>query len=108
MSATSEELAAQAEQLQSSIAYFRTDDHGAAPRERAAPARPAAAAAAKPAAPKAAQNGRAKPAAIAVAPAKSNGAGPHGRPNGKANGGGFAFDLVSGGADAHDAEFERV
>jgi methyl-accepting chemotaxis protein len=106
MSATSEELAAQAEQLQSSIAYFRTDDHGAASRERVAPARPAAAA--KPAAPKAAQNGRAKPATIAVAPAKPNGAGAHGRANGKANGGGFAFDLVSGGPDAHDAEFERV
>jgi methyl-accepting chemotaxis protein len=104
MSATSEELAAQAEQLQSSIAYFRTDDQarGAAPARAsfrpAAPSRPAAVVA--------------KPAAAA---AKANGHA-NGHLNGQAkvparkaaNGRGFALDMTSGGADARDAEFERV
>jgi methyl-accepting chemotaxis protein len=108
MSATSEELAAQAEQLQSSIAYFRTNDQAtqtraSAPVRAAAPARPAVAAApAKPAPVKAAKvNGHANghDSAPAKAPAKAKA---------RANGRGFALDLTSGGADSRDAEFERV
>ena len=42
MSATSEELAAQAEELQTSGSYFRTDAGGAAARSRPAPVKRAA------------------------------------------------------------------
>ena len=104
MSATSEELAAQAEQLQSAIAYFRTDDQ---PTRAAAPAR------SKPVvahiAPKSAA---AKPAAKANGHANVNEAAPARMPvkaKARANArGGFALDMTSGGADARDAEFERV
>ncbi|HUI95539.1 MAG TPA: methyl-accepting chemotaxis protein [Xanthobacteraceae bacterium] len=106
MSATSEELAAQAEQLQSSIAYFRTDDHATARRERAEPARPAKVAVTKPVVQKAAV--RSKATAPKLEQAKTNGTGAPGHANGKVADRGFAFDLVSGGPDAHDAEFERV
>ncbi|WP_395018118.1 methyl-accepting chemotaxis protein [Dongia sp.] len=107
MSATSEELAAQAEQLQSSIAYFRTNDQATQTRAPArsrptvahiAPAKPAAAA--KPAAK---GNGHANAndsTAPAKAPVKAKA-----RANGR---GGFSLDMTSGGADARDAEFERV
>ncbi|HWA61718.1 MAG TPA: methyl-accepting chemotaxis protein [Caulobacteraceae bacterium] len=95
MSATSEELAAQSEQLRSSIAYFRIDEQGAeAAVRRPAPARKvspvAASLAAGAARPKAAAAPRA--AARARRPASD----------------GFAYDLVSGGPDGRDAEFERV
>ncbi|GAB2175413.1 methyl-accepting chemotaxis protein [Dongia sp. agr-C8] len=107
MSATSEELAAQAEQLQSSIAYFRTNDQATQTR---APARTR---------PTVAHIAPAKPAAAAKPAAKTNG---HANANetvapvkvpvkakARANGrGGFSLDMTSGGADARDAEFERV
>jgi methyl-accepting chemotaxis protein len=103
MSATSEELAAQAEQLQASIAYFRTDDQarGAAPARAsfrpAAQSKPAAVAAAKPAPAKANGHANGHLNGHAKAPARK-----------AANGRGFALDMTSGGADARDAEFERV
>ena len=103
MSATSEELAAQAEQLQASIAYFRTDDQarGAAPARTsfrpAAQSKPAAVAAAKPVAAKANGHANGHLNGHAKAPARK-----------AANGRGFALDMTSGGADARDAEFERV
>jgi methyl-accepting chemotaxis protein len=110
MSATSEELAAQAEQLQSSIAFFKVDGEGhaapvarpAAPRAGAAPAQAVAPAAKLPAmaspsiAPKPAK--AAPPARRAAAPVKR-------AANGRGNG--VTIDLGAGGADAHDAEFER-
>jgi methyl-accepting chemotaxis protein len=98
MSATSEELAAQAEQLQSNIAFFRVDEGtGAAPRampRRVTPAPPHRAA--RP------SSGvkRAAPAMARPAPAR---VGPD-----KAKANGFALKLTSGGADQHDAEFERM
>jgi len=105
MSATSEELAAQAEQLQTSIAYFRTDEQarGGAPVRAsfrpAVHAKPAPLSAAKPAA--------TAPAAASKANGHLNG---HAKvPVRKAaNGRGFALDMTAGGADARDAEFERV
>jgi methyl-accepting chemotaxis protein len=99
MSATSEELAAQAEQLQSTIAFFHLDEAARVPvrptpqRTAAAPRRPARPAAA---------NG-AKPArAIQPRPAMVH-AGDE-----RAKGNGFALNLTRGGADPHDAEFERM
>jgi methyl-accepting chemotaxis protein len=92
MSATSEELSAHAEQLQSSVAFFRMDasvvaaaPHQAtiAPHRTVQPivhAKPARTAATRPPAP---------------------------RPNQGKNKG-FALNLTSGGADQHDAEFERM
>jgi methyl-accepting chemotaxis protein len=87
MSATSEELAAQAEELQASIAFFRTDAAGTSSR---APARRPAA---RPAAP------ARKPAA------KAQGAKP-GVQAQQAMAKGFALDLTQGGPDAEDAEFK--
>jgi methyl-accepting chemotaxis protein len=89
MSSTSEQLAAQSEQLRTSIAFFRVDE--AARARTAAPA-----AATRPARARAAA---AKPAA-APKPAAASGL------NGSGNG--FAYDLVGGGPDARDAEFERA
>jgi len=92
MSATSEELAAQAEQLQSSIAYFRIETTSAA------------AAAQKPAAKRpihAAIPARlVKPTAIRPASYRNG--------NDKTGGSGLALNLSRGGADPHDAEFERM
>jgi methyl-accepting chemotaxis protein len=98
MSATSEELAAQAEELEASIAFFRIDSGAAsapvrAPVKRAAPAPTRASIATK--APR-----------KAVARAKSSG------PKGKtvsaqqALAKGFALDLAKGGPDSEDAEFK--
>jgi methyl-accepting chemotaxis protein len=88
MSATSEELASQAEELQSSIAYFRTDAAGANRRPAPAAKRPVPARtpARKPApsvkgrGPVAAQQARVK---------------------------GFALDLAQGGPDAEDSDFQE-
>jgi methyl-accepting chemotaxis protein len=105
MSATSEELAAQAEQLQSSIAFFKVDGESrAAPaaRRAGAPTQTAAPAAKLPAmaspslAPKPAK--AAPPARRAATPVRR-------AANGRGNG--VTIDLGAGGADAHDAEFER-
>jgi hypothetical protein len=54
-----------------------------------------------------------RPAPPRAAPARANGAGSasrsaKSRSNGKATNGGFAYDLVSGGPDGRDAEFERL
>jgi methyl-accepting chemotaxis protein len=95
MSATSEELAAQAEQLQSSIAFFRIDAAGAraqAPQPIVATHRPT------------------KPAKIVIRPASAGSPKTASLRNGldrnKRNG--FALHLTNGGADQHDAEFERM
>jgi len=95
MSATSEELAAQSEQLQASIAYFRVEaaSGGSAPQRRPI-ARPAAKLATKLA------STTSKPIKLASAKPARNG-----RANGHANG--FALNLANGAGDAHDAEFEK-
>jgi methyl-accepting chemotaxis protein len=102
MSATSEELAAQAEQLQSSIAFFRIDDQAHEAPAKAAP-RAAAPAAKLPSmtSPSIAP----KPIKVAAAPARRAAAPAKRAVNGRGNG--VALDLGHGGADAHDAEFER-
>jgi len=94
MSATSEELAAQAEQLQAGLAYFRID--GAGSGRALAARRPSAAVSRRPAA--------------ALKPVKSAAARPApARPSAeKGGGGGFSLDLMAGGSDEHDAEFERM
>ena len=90
MSATSEELAAQAEQLQSSIAYFRLETIAAAvPSQRAVQRRPLQPAI--PARP-------IKPVSARSAPSA----------NGRSKHGGHILNLGKGGADQHDAEFERM
>jgi methyl-accepting chemotaxis protein len=89
MSATSEELAAQAEQLQASISYFRVEPNAAPPR--ATPKSPARAIIA----PRQVRQAQSRPAPMRNGHAKS-----------KANG--FALNMTSGGADPHDAEFERM
>jgi methyl-accepting chemotaxis protein len=96
MSATSEELAAQSEQLQASISYFRIEhgartraDHPAASRRPSAPViRRPTTAATRPSKP---GNGRAAPLKNGHDKAPA----------------GFALDLVSGGADPRDAEFQK-
>ncbi|GAB2175411.1 methyl-accepting chemotaxis protein [Dongia sp. agr-C8] len=105
MSATSEELAAQAEQLQSSIAYFRTNDQATqirapTPARAVAPARPNVVAMTPKPAKAAKANGHANDSAPVKVPVKAKA-----RANGR---GGFSLDMTSGGADARDAEFERV
>jgi methyl-accepting chemotaxis protein len=101
MAATSEELAAQAEQLQTTIAYFRLAEQSA---PRAEPAAAVKAAAPRP---------QAKPAAKAAphpAQPHTNGAGKlpasaiKTRTVAKANG--FALDLGASD-DSLDAEFQR-
>jgi methyl-accepting chemotaxis protein len=99
MSATSEELAAQAEQLQSTIAFFHLDD-GARVSARTIPHRPAATPhrAVRPVVTpgvKPARPIQPKPAPVHVG-------------NERAKGNGFALNLTRGGADPHDAEFERM
>jgi methyl-accepting chemotaxis protein len=92
MSATSEELAAQAEQLQSSIAFFQLDASAPAvvvpQRAATAPRRPA------PSIPSA------KLAKMRPTPQRDR--------QDKSKPRGFALNLTSGGADQHDAEFERM
>ncbi|MDR3467107.1 MAG: methyl-accepting chemotaxis protein [Xanthobacteraceae bacterium] len=109
MSATSEELAAQAETLQANIAYFRIGDGGNPAQRRPAPAAASPASAAKPARPAARSVARpaAKPAAVGAAKLIGQVQAAYG--NGKATGNsGFKLDLTSGGADQHDAQFERA
>lgn len=85
MSATSEELAGQAAQLQSSIAFFRTNDV----RPTAAPLRksPVRARHAAPG------RSRPKPGSVADQQARAQG---------------FALDLSMGGADGEDADFGQA
>jgi methyl-accepting chemotaxis protein len=102
MSATSEELAAQAEQLQSSIAFFRVDDAGHS--HVAQPTRSVPRVATSGRLPSVASPSLApRPIKVANAPTK--------RPTASAKrgqyGNGVSLDLGNGGADAHDAEFER-
>lgn len=91
MSSTSEELAAQSERLQANISYFRIDAATGHADMRADTRRKVAAPARKAAPAKAATPARA---------AKANGHARH------ANG--FALNLSTGGADARDADFERM
>jgi methyl-accepting chemotaxis protein len=103
MSATSEELAAQAEQLQSSIAFFRIDDQA---HEAPAKTEPRAAAPAAKLPKLASPSIAPKPIKVAAnAPARRPAAPARRAVNGRGNG--VALDLGHGGADAHDAEFER-
>jgi methyl-accepting chemotaxis protein len=98
MSATSEELAAQSEQLQVSISYFRTDEQNAGARAE----RPIAARRPAPAVALAGRRASAaatRPPMAAKGRASRNG---HDKP-----GAGFALDLVTGGADSRDAEFQK-
>jgi len=110
MSATSEELAAQAETLQSSIAYFRTEENASeAPRRQAPASHAPAAKAARPAArPAPAARTAAKPAPIGAAKLIGQVQAAYG--NGKAGAAkpGFRLDMASGGPDHHDAQFERA
>ncbi|HJE22771.1 MAG TPA: methyl-accepting chemotaxis protein, partial [Methylorubrum populi] len=92
VSATSEELATQAERLQATIAYFRIEGADAAGMDQAVTRLRATAAR------------MAAPVSGSVrSPAVRAKAGRTARP---AAGGGFAFDLGEG--DARDAEFTRV
>jgi methyl-accepting chemotaxis protein len=109
MSATSEELSAQAEQLQSTIAFFRVDDGAiglgqtrpAAAARR--PARPAAAVKyAPPRKPRPTPSPRAASAQAESAQAVSHNAAERAKSNG------FALNLTAGSADRQDAEFERM
>jgi methyl-accepting chemotaxis protein len=109
MSATSEELAAQAEQLQSSIAFFRVDGDAHAAPVKPAPAPRAAAPSAAAAAPAGKLPNVSSPS---LAPKPAKGAAPKraaapARRMANGRGNGVTLDLGSGGADAHDAEFER-
>jgi methyl-accepting chemotaxis protein len=103
MSATSEALAAQAEQLQSNIAYFRLDD-GANAKLPVVSQRAVIASAPRRAI---------RPVGGLVVPAKPvrplTPKSANGRiGNERAKGNGFALNLTRGGADQHDAEFERM
>ena len=95
MSSTSGELAAQAEKLEASIAYFRTDAEGPAVR-RPAPAKPA------PKASPAPKSMAAKPAAVRKAGGPRQAV-----PAQQARAKGFALDLAKGGPDAADADFRE-
>ncbi|MBK3396102.1 hypothetical protein HPY23_06075 [Methylobacterium sp. IF7SW-B2] len=103
MSATSEELAAQAEQLQATIAYFRIGDAEAGARTDAAVGqlRRAASRMAAPAKPKAKVAAKVAPMTAAKSPVKASRPAPS-RP--AAASGGFAFDM---GEDEDDAAFKR-
>jgi methyl-accepting chemotaxis protein len=103
MSATSEELAAQAEELQASIAFFRTDDTSRAPAMVSAKPAPRATAA-QIRLPSVASPAIAPKASRPQMPAVRRPAAPTRRGQ---NGNGVSLDLGAGGADAHDAEFER-
>ncbi|PZU81586.1 MAG: methyl-accepting chemotaxis protein, partial [Shinella sp.] len=92
MSATSEELAAQAEELQTSIAFFKVDGASARAAQKAAAPR-ASAPAARPVAPRAPQK-QAFHGGMNVAAQQA-----------KAKG--FALDLTMGGPDADDADFRE-
>jgi methyl-accepting chemotaxis protein len=97
MSATSEELAAHAEQLQTSVAFFRMETNGR-------PAQVHRAAAVTPPRRTAQIAGMPK---IAKTTTKAAPAAAH---NGKdrSRGGGFNLNLTSGSAGPRDAEFERM
>jgi methyl-accepting chemotaxis protein len=105
MSATSEELAAQAEQLQATIGFFRTGDgaeHGAAARPVAHAMPPHRGQVAAIHAPRT-MAPRRQPATVG----KGNGRISTGKPNGHAvPGNGFALDMA-GTVDSHDNEFTR-
>jgi methyl-accepting chemotaxis protein len=95
MSATSEELAAQAEQLQAGLAYFRIDGSGSGRTTTLAARR-----AVTPPARRTAVSKHVKSAAPRPALARSG--------SDKSAGGGFSLDLMAGGSDEHDVEFERM
>ncbi|NBB65530.1 hypothetical protein GVN18_40410, partial [Pseudomonas sp. ODNR1LW] len=92
MSATSEELAAQAEELQTSIAFFRTDTAGGRSGARAPARAPARASSFKSASRVVTKAAPAKPAVHAQ----------------QARAKGFALDLSTGGADAENLDFKAA
>ena len=93
MSATSEELAAQSEELQASISYFRIEAAGSRARPvQAQTAAPARRPAAKPAPRPATGQVMRKPAAMR---------------NGAAKDKGFALHLTQGGPDPADADYQE-
>lgn len=98
MSSTSEELAAQSEQLRSSIAFFRVEDRAQARGPATPVSRSAAAGAA----------GRRPAARASATVARLQTAAKAGPKPSHAQGAGFAYDLVGGGPDGRDAEFERA
>jgi methyl-accepting chemotaxis protein len=90
-------LAAHAEQLQTSVAFFRMETSGRSapahhPAAVTAPRRPAQ------------SNGATRPAKAAARPAPT----PAHNGKDKSKGGGFNLNLTSGSADPRDAEFERM
>ena len=89
MSGTSEELAAQAEELQTSIAFFRVDMSSGA--QASMQRRPAPVAVRHPA----------KPAATAIRKADNSINAQQARARG------FALDMSMGGPDADDADFRE-
>jgi methyl-accepting chemotaxis protein len=92
MSATSEELAAQAEELQTSIAFFKVDAAGHKPAAKRPPVKAVAH----------------KTAAVAkrrLSPAAAEPA--HSVAAQQARVKGFALDLSMGGPDADDADFRE-
>jgi|AGTN01.1.fsa_nt_gi Methyl-accepting chemotaxis protein len=96
MASTSEELASQAEQLQKSISFFRFDaDSITVPAvQRALPASPARF-------PPARFKPAKAPKGAPVNPGKA-------RPNGSGRNPGVHLDLMGGGSERSDAEFERL
>jgi methyl-accepting chemotaxis protein len=87
MSATSEELAAQSEELQASISFFRTNSTSGARTTAAPPVK------------------RSVTTAARKAPAKA--ASPRAVASQQARAAGFALDMAHGSADADDAAFKE-
>ena len=106
MSATSEELAAQAEQLQAAIAFFQTDRKVAAPA--AAQYRPMRAAPMHAAPMHAVIEKRPSVRHSPVRRTAGNGHDPGaGKPGASKAANGYALNLAGGDEDTHDAEFVR-
>ncbi|MFD2183399.1 hypothetical protein ACFSOX_14675, partial [Rhodoplanes azumiensis] len=108
-------LAAQAEQLQASIAYFRTEESAtaaAAVRRPAAGRSPVGKAPAKAAASEPGERAG-RPAAGGANKLVDQVRAAYAQPQAKTRTttqtrGGYKLDLSSGGPDAHDAQFERA
>jgi methyl-accepting chemotaxis protein len=100
MSATSEELASQAEELQASIAYFRTDNTGAQ-----AQAKPARAATKKPASSVAHMATKSDTKVAARAPGKASGRNAVAEQQARVKG--FAIDLSKGRHDEGEDGFKE-
>ncbi|MFD2185142.1 hypothetical protein ACFSOX_23590, partial [Rhodoplanes azumiensis] len=103
---------AQAEQLQASIAYFRTEESAfaapAAARRPAAGRAPAGKPTAKVSASEAATRPSVRPAAGGANKLVEQVRAAYAQPVRTQARGGFKLDLSAGGPDAHDAQFERA